>query len=89
MIDAMKKIDSSGGHVTYNAPLLMPKAIKEEYGTAEMDGLLSECLRLTSKSFIDTWKSPADRYCQRTTLRLLLRGFSPCSTGRSFAQSKT
>lgn len=50
MITALEKIDSSGGKVVYNAPLLMPEAIMKEYGTAQMNDLLSECLHSTPES---------------------------------------
>lgn len=41
MLNAMTKVDRCG-EVSYNAPLLMPGAITEKYGTAQIGDLLSE-----------------------------------------------
>jgi hypothetical protein len=42
MLDAMKAIERSGGKVSYKAPLLMPAAITEKCGTAQIGDLMSE-----------------------------------------------
>lgn len=33
MLDAMRKVEGAGGKVSYNAPLLLPKTVVEEYNT--------------------------------------------------------
>lgn len=42
MIDALKKVESSGGKVTYNAPLLMPCQLMDQYQTAPLGAIFSE-----------------------------------------------
>jgi len=40
----MEKIESSWGNVSFHAPLLMPAAIMEKYGTVQAGDLLSESI---------------------------------------------
>ncbi|KAK4197711.1 amidase signature domain-containing protein [Triangularia verruculosa] len=58
MINAMKKIDNLGGKVSYNAPLLMPDAIMEKYGTAKIGALLTHDLAFTFKRFFALFNNP-------------------------------
>lgn len=42
MINALKKIESLGGKVTYDAPLLMPGQLMDRYQTALLGAIFSE-----------------------------------------------
>lgn len=43
MLDAMKKVEDAGGKVSYNAPLLLPKAVMEKYNTVSFGVLQGVC----------------------------------------------
>ena len=43
MDDAMKKVESLGGKVTYNAPLMSMKDVMEKYKTVGMAKISREC----------------------------------------------